>query len=182
MINDVKKRKKVEIPELRGQMTTKEKLVLYANILYYLVLVGCVTYIALFCKKLYDAYTYMPPEELSVYQGEVKNDKNTECIGEIEKLFCKKYEHNEEYNYKWDVKKMIKIARCESNLNPEAYYVNVGGTVDMGVFQINSIHGQKPSDMFNAEKNVHYGYTLWEQQGEAPWVFSEHCWGANEHI
>jgi hypothetical protein len=35
---------------------------------------------------------------------------------------------------------LVNLARCESSLNPEAYHVNTNMTVDLGLFQWNSVH------------------------------------------
>jgi len=41
---------------------------------------------------------------------------------------------------------LINLAKCESSLNKDAYHVNTNGTVDLGLFQWNSVHYSK-SDM-----------------------------------
>lgn len=35
---------------------------------------------------------------------------------------------------------LVNLARCESSLNPQAYHVNNNKTVDLGLFQWNSVH------------------------------------------
>lgn len=35
---------------------------------------------------------------------------------------------------------LVNLAKCESSLNPDAIHVNTNGTVDMGLYQWNSIH------------------------------------------
>ncbi len=108
-------------------------------------------------------------EVIGVHQGEPLNDKNTHCIGEMNKLFCKAW-------YGWDSETIIKIAQCESRLNPEAYNVNADGSVDRGLVQINSIHGHKPSELYDPELNVYHAYQIWKEQGYSPWYSSENCW------
>jgi len=44
-----------------------------------------------------------------------------------------------ETGFKWP-SYLIKLARCESSLNPKATHVNRNGTTDRGLFQWNTIH------------------------------------------
>lgn len=68
------------------------------------------------------------------------------------------------------------VAFCESSLNPEATHKNNDGTIDVGLFQINSIHNQKTEDMLNYKKNIEYAYKLFLNQGLQPWISSEDCY------
>jgi len=52
---------------------------------------------------------------------------------------------------------LVNLAKCESTLNPDALHVNTNGTVDIGIFQINSVH----QDISNAEKFDVYAATRW---------------------
>jgi len=69
----------------------------------------------------------------------------------------------------------IRIARCESGLNPRA--VSTGGG-NHGLFQINSVHrgtfesvtGQPWSAVYTAEANTRFAHWLWSQQGWGPWT------------
>jgi len=68
---------------------------------------------------------------------------------------------------------LVNLARCESSLNPDAMNVNTNGTVDMGLYQINSVH----QDITNAQKLDVYASTRWTvdkiKQGQGHiWV----CW------
>lgn len=38
---------------------------------------------------------------------------------------------------------LVNLAKCESGLNKEAVHVNTNGTVDLGIFQWNSVHYSK---------------------------------------
>ena len=38
---------------------------------------------------------------------------------------------------------LVNLAKCESSLNPDAYHINNNKTVDLGLFQINSVHYKK---------------------------------------
>lgn len=52
------------------------------------------------------------------------------------------------------------IAQHESGFNPNAIHYNSNGTIDRGVFQINSIHGYDPSTLFNWKDNIDIAYTM----------------------
>ena len=49
---------------------------------------------------------------------------------------------------------MLKIAKAESNLRPDAVNVNKNGTRDIGIFQINSVHGYDEEWLKIPENNV----------------------------
>jgi hypothetical protein len=59
--------------------------------------------------------------------------------------------------YGVDERSMLAIALIESSFNPNAYNVNVNGTVDVGLFQINSV----------VAKEECIEYNLWSAKGSA---------------
>jgi len=69
----------------------------------------------------------------------------------------------------------IRVARCESGLDPRA--VSPGGG-NHGLFQINSVHqgtfqsvtGQPWSAVYDAEANTRFARWLYGQQGWGPWA------------
>jgi hypothetical protein len=69
----------------------------------------------------------------------------------------------------------IRVARCESSLNPRA--VSPGGG-NHGLFQINNVHranftrvtGQPWSAVYNPHWNAVYAKRLFDQQGWRPWA------------
>ena len=67
-----------------------------------------------------------------------------------------------------DADTAIAVARAESHLNPRATHVNNNGTVDEGVFMINSSHHQ--ADMLDPDKNIAYAYELYKSSNWNPWV------------
>ena len=73
------------------------------------------------------------------------------------------------------ISKIIRVAQCESHLNPDALNKNTNGTFDVGIFQINTVHGQK--NMTDFVKNIDYGFKLFQEQGFSPWLSSAKCWG-----
>lgn len=54
-------------------------------------------------------------------------------------------EISKENNFKWE-NYLIRLAKCESSLNPNAKNVNKSGSVDRGVFQINDYWHKEVSD------------------------------------
>lgn len=72
-----------------------------------------------------------------------------------------------------DCEKALSIAYCESRYNPEAVGVNKNGTVDRGVFQLNTVHHHITSSCaFDARCNIEAAYQLFKKQGWKPWVCS----------
>lgn len=68
----------------------------------------------------------------------------------------------------------LAISRCESGYNEQATNHNTNGTIDEGLFQVNSVH-QMP-DMLNATANALYAHQMYQEQGLAPWLSSQSCW------
>lgn len=69
----------------------------------------------------------------------------------------------------------IAIARCESGLKPDAYNPkNYNGSVDRGLFQINSTHDTRMDalglDPWNPEHNAQFARLLYEESLWQPWV------------
>jgi hypothetical protein len=127
-----------------------------------------VLYIFFKTKAYYDHVNSLPTLS-PVVSWDNKNDKNTHCLGEYNKLFC-------DWRYSWDTKTMIAIAKCESGLNPEAMALEPNGTWSGGLLQINSIHGYTPSQVFDPYTNVYLGYKTWQRQGYDAWtVYGSNC-------
>lgn len=68
----------------------------------------------------------------------------------------------------------VAVAKAESGLRADAYHVNTNGTIDLGVFQINTVHFEKegcsPIDLLDFRKNVDCAYKIYEASGFNPWV------------
>lgn len=67
----------------------------------------------------------------------------------------------------------VAIMTAESNRYEEAYNTNADGSIDRGLFQINSVHDDQisPADAFNALKNTAYAFTLSKGGKDfSPWV------------
>lgn len=65
---------------------------------------------------------------------------------------------------------MIAIARAESGMNPKAVNKNTNGSVDLGLLQINSIHGYDELSLFDAEKNIKAAREIYDKQGIQAWT------------
>jgi hypothetical protein len=65
----------------------------------------------------------------------------------------------------------IKIVECESSMNPLAVNnKNTNGSIDCGLFQINSIHGYDCEELKDVEFNVKIAKKLYDKSGWQPWV------------
>lgn len=78
----------------------------------------------------------------------------------------------------WKYEDAIRLAKSENywnltgSFNCSRIHTNKDGSVDYGIFQINSIHSQTLSklgmtmeDMKNCYKNIDYAYKMWSDQG-----------------
>lgn len=74
----------------------------------------------------------------------------------------------------YDCKIALAIASAESGLREEAFNINTNGTIDVGIFQINSVHfkqeGCSLKEISDAYKNVDCAYKIWQASGWEPWV------------
>lgn len=62
----------------------------------------------------------------------------------------------------------IAIAKAESGLKPQATGYNNNGSVDRGIFQINSIHGYG-EELYNPETNLKIARKIYEKNGWNAW-------------
>lgn len=65
---------------------------------------------------------------------------------------------------------MMAIAQAESGMNPLASHKNTNGSVDIGLFQINSIHGKDQLELFDVDHNLEVARQVYEKQGLGAWV------------
>lgn len=65
---------------------------------------------------------------------------------------------------------MMAIAQAESGMNPLASHKNTNGSVDIGLFQINSIHGKDQLELFDVDHNIEVARQVYEKQGLGAWV------------
>ncbi len=73
-----------------------------------------------------------------------------------------------------DYKVAIAIARSESGLREDAINVNTNGSVDVGVFQVNSSNFKRPGcslkEIANYKGNIDCAYSMFKASGWSPWV------------
>lgn len=65
------------------------------------------------------------------------------------------------------------IVLAESGNRPEARQLNTNKTVDRGLFQINSVHANRVTnldDLYDSETNVRIAAQIHAEQGWRPWV------------
>lgn len=67
--------------------------------------------------------------------------------------------------YDWPCEQALRVAMCESTMNPRA----VGGN-NYGLFQINGVHGYSAEELFIPEVNIRVAYELYKSQGWGPWA------------
>lgn len=115
---------------------------------------------------------FNPPIELKERKIEikevVKEIKNLpEPKTDLEKYICEKFGVA-------DCKIALAIAKAESGMKETAFNLNSDGSIDIGIFQINSIHwgkeGCQPKNLFDGYKNVDCAYKIWKAQGWEPWT------------
>lgn len=64
-----------------------------------------------------------------------------------------------------DTPKAMKVLSCENeSLNPRAVNKNRNGSIDRGVFQINSVHGRGDKD-FSWKENIDFAHELYVSKG-----------------
>ncbi len=152
-----------------------------------LVLIGIVIGISYYIA--YEAYTsiqnpnidtlsWNTREELAIYSAKAEeeqlktdilvkvdgggNSGQDESPLSIEEKIRKTFPENPEV--------MIAIAKAESKLNPHAINrANRNGSVDTGIFQINSIHGYSEEFLKNEDNNLKVARKIYDTQGITAW-------------
>ena len=71
----------------------------------------------------------------------------------------------------------LRVATCESHLRTDALNVNTNGSVDGGVFQLNSIHTKRFGLLALADplENIKVAHQLYLEQSWLPWASSTKC-------
>ena len=65
---------------------------------------------------------------------------------------------------------MIAIAKAESGMNPQAVNHNRNGSIDTGLFQVNSVHGYDGLSLFDPKKNIGAAREIYDKQGITAWA------------
>lgn len=71
--------------------------------------------------------------------------------------------------FKQDSKMALAISQAENGTRQcNRIHVNKNGTLDYGVFQVNSIHGS--TELLDCRKNIEVAYQIFKKSGWSPWV------------
>lgn len=85
----------------------------------------------------------------------------------LEKYICEKWGIA-------DCKIALAVAKAESGMREDAININTNNTIDVGIFQINSVHfkqaGCSLKDITDAYKNVDCAYSIFKSSGWNAWV------------
>jgi len=92
--------------------------------------------------------------------------KLEEVNSDIEKYICDKWGI-----YQCQV--ALAVAKAESGLKEDAFNVNSNGSIDVGIFQINSVHYKKQGcslkEIIDPYKNVDCAYEIYQSSGWNAW-------------
>ena len=110
--------------------------------------------------QTYHSYAIKPAEA----SFDAKND-TTQVVSDkektVEEKICETFKDN--------CKLMIAIAHAESGMNAKAINHNRNGSVDCGLFQVNSIHGVSCQDLFDVDTNLKVAKKIYDKQGLQAW-------------
>lgn len=78
------------------------------------------------------------------------------------------------YKFGKDCRLALAVSQAENGTRQcDRFGVNTNKTIDVGIFQINTVHlkkGWKLADLTECHKNVDYAYEIYQAQGFEPWV------------
>lgn len=74
----------------------------------------------------------------------------------------------------------VKVAKCESGLNPKATNTNTDGSIDRGIYQINNKYHPEVSQeqAFDVEFSTRFFCKAFKEGHLSWWNASKTCWGA----
>lgn len=158
------------------------KIKIYIGITLTLAIAAGIAIAALMVNDWYDSHMiiYRFPVEVVMYQP-IRIEKRApqviikpivfeypdEINTPIEKYICEKFGQ-------FNCQMALSIARAESGIREEAVNINTNNTIDVGIYQINSVHFKKEGcslkELTDQYKNVDCAYSIWKVQGWNPWV------------
>jgi soluble lytic murein transglycosylase-like protein len=89
-------------------------------------------------------------------------------------VICLIHEYSAKYGIETDI--ALRVAEAESNFKADAINYNTNGTRDLGVMQINDIHGLSDECRLNARCNIEWAMEKMSTVGTTPWYSSKHRW------
>lgn len=115
----------------------------------------------------FNAPLFVAPREKPKAVTIVKEIKGNSPLNELQQYICDKFGS--------DCKLALAVAKAENGtMQCDRFNINSNGTVDFGVFQINTVHlkkGYKISDLIDCKKNVDIAFEIFSQQkGFQAWV------------
>lgn len=99
--------------------------------------------------------------EVSASAKVEQSGEQSPTASEIEKMIIAEFPNDKE---------MLSIAKAESRLNPKAHNKNNNGSIDTGIFQINSIHGYDEKWLQDPKNNIEAAKEILKKQGKTAWV------------
>ncbi len=112
------------------------------------------------------APVYITKREKPESKTIIQEIKANSPLNEIQQYICDKFGP--------DCKMALAVSRAENGtMQCDRFGINTNGTIDLGVFQINSVHmkkGWKLVDLVDCQKNVDFAYEIFKAQGWSPWV------------
>ena len=153
------------------------------NVLLFLLVIGLVIFIGV---NFYKGLTHKCKCEETVIKTTLAENKIVESVEDEktkEEPVTTTEEPKKEYTgvcaqyydmvdkYDWDTEVMLAIMYAESNCRPnlDNSGLNKNGSVDYGLFQINSVHGYSKEDLMDPEFNIKVAYKIYKSQGLKAW-------------
>lgn len=106
-------------------------------------------------------------EEPKVVEKPLILDYPEEIDTDLEKYICDRFGV-------YECKTALAVAKAESGLREDAININTNNTIDLGVFQINSVHFNKPECslklIVSQYGNTDCAYKIWQDSGWGVWV------------
>lgn len=106
--------------------------------------------------------------EPQIIEKKILLDYPDEIKTPIEKYICDKFGT-------YECKTALAVSSAENGTRqPDRFNINTNGTIDVGLFQINSIHFKKEGcslkEIVDPYKNVDCAYKIWQSSGWSAWV------------
>jgi hypothetical protein len=139
----------------------------YIHIVYCLLIVNIVLWGFFALPKVKEFHADYTSIEVRAANEEV----SVEAGASSPKLGSKEWIREEWENTGASWEEVWAVTQLESSWNPENWNCNTNGSLDMGLYQLNTVHDHiKPSCAFNAICATYKAIELYKEQGWTPWV------------